>query len=131
MGMKVPCGMDIEMSSEATLRGSGKIPGDSIPRTGESDTGRASMLRPCAYADRDTAEIFGGPNDRIYQKDESVIAIARGFVGKEKNFTGQNFWARGYYVSTVGREEATIRKYIQEEEEEDRRQDQLEKFRDE
>jgi putative transposase len=61
-------------------------------------------------------------------KGKSAIAIARRFVGKEKNFTGQNFWARGYYVSTVGRDEATIRKYIQEDE--DSRQDQLEMFRD-
>jgi putative transposase len=47
-----------------------------------------------------------------YIKGKSAIAIARRFVGKEKNFTGQNFWARWYYVSTVGRDEATIRKYI-------------------
>jgi putative transposase len=56
-----------------------------------------------------------------YIKGKSAIAIARRFVGKHKNFTGQNFWARGYYVSTVGRDEATIRKYIQEQEVEDQR----------
>jgi putative transposase len=54
-------------------------------------------------------------------------AIARRFVGKEKNFTGQNFWARGYYVSTVGRDETAIRKYIQEQE--DKRLDQLDLFK--
>jgi putative transposase len=65
-----------------------------------------------------------------YIKGKSAIAIARRFVGKQKNFTGQNFWARGYYVSTVGRDEATIRKYIQEQEVEDKRLDQLELFKD-
>jgi putative transposase len=65
-----------------------------------------------------------------YIKGKSAIAIARRFVGREKNFTGQNFWARGYYVSTVGRDEATIRKYIQGQEDEDKHQDQLEIFKD-
>jgi putative transposase len=63
-----------------------------------------------------------------YIKGKSAIAIARRFVGKQKNFTGQNFWARGYYVSTVGRDEAAIRKYIREQEVEDQRLDQLELF---
>jgi putative transposase len=65
-----------------------------------------------------------------YIKGKSAIAIARRFVGKEKNFTGQNFWARGYYVSTVGRDETAIRKYIQEQEQEDKRLDQLDLFKD-
>jgi putative transposase len=51
-------------------------------------------------------------------------------VGRQENFTGQNFWARGYYVTTVGREEAVIRKYIQAQEAEDKRLDQLEMFKD-
>ena len=61
-------------------------------------------------------------------KGKSAIHIARKFVGRRKNFTGQHFWARGYYVSTVGRDEATIREYIQKQEEEDRRIDQLQLF---
>jgi REP element-mobilizing transposase RayT len=66
----------------------------------------------------------------VYSKGKSAIAIARRFVGRQKNFTGQNFWAGGYYVSTVGRDEATIRKYIQEQEVEAQRLDQLELFKD-
>ena len=58
-------------------------------------------------------------------KGKSAIHIARTFVGHRKNFTGQSFWARGYFVSTVGRDEATIREYIRNQEVEDRRQDQL------
>ena len=58
-------------------------------------------------------------------KGKSAIHIARTFGGRQKNFTGEHFWARGYYVSTVGIDEAVIRRYIQQQEDEDRRFDQL------
>ena len=58
-------------------------------------------------------------------KGKSAIHIARTYVGVRKNFTGQHFWARGYFVSTVGRDEATIRAYIAAQEQEDRRMEQL------
>ncbi len=61
-------------------------------------------------------------------KGKSAIHIARNFMGHRKNFTGQHFWARGYDVSTVGRDEATIREYIRKQEQEDRRLDQLNMF---
>ncbi len=60
-----------------------------------------------------------------YIKGKSAIHIARQFGGIRRNFTGQSFWARGYFVSTVGRDEEVIRRYIQHQEIEDRRQDQL------
>jgi len=63
-----------------------------------------------------------------YMKGKSAIAIARNLMGRQRNFTGQSFWARGYYVSTVGRDEATIRKYIQHQENEDRRIEQMKLF---
>jgi putative transposase len=65
-----------------------------------------------------------------YIKGKSAIAIARTYLGKRQNYSGQNFWARGYYVSTVGRDEEAIKKYIREQEDEDKRQDQLEMFKD-
>ena len=61
-------------------------------------------------------------------KGKSAIYIARTYLGRRQNFTGQQFWARGYYVSTVGRDEATIRAYIQRQEAEDQRLDQLDIF---
>ena len=61
-------------------------------------------------------------------KGKSAIHIARSDLGRRQNFTGQHFWARGYYVSTVGRDEATIRQYIQKQEAEDQRLDQLNIF---
>ena len=63
-----------------------------------------------------------------FLKGKSAIHSARSYLGRRQNFTGQNFWARGYYVSTVGRDEATIREYIQKQEAEDQRLDQLNIF---
>ena len=60
-----------------------------------------------------------------YIKGKSAIHIAREFAGRKRNFVGQNFWARGYFVSTVGRDETVIRDYIRKQEQEDRRQEQL------
>ena len=56
-----------------------------------------------------------------YIKGKSAIHIARTYAGHRRNFVGQNFWARGYYVSTAGRDEETIRRYIKKQEEMDRR----------
>ncbi len=50
-------------------------------------------------------------------------------MGRGRNFVGENFWARGYFVSTVGRDEKAVREYIKEQEREDQRMDQLEMFR--
>ena len=60
-----------------------------------------------------------------FNKGKSAIHIARDFFGRRKNFTGEEFWARGYHVSTVSKNEDAIRKYIKEQEREDRRIDQL------
>ena len=60
-----------------------------------------------------------------YLKGKSAIQIARTYMGRKKNFTGQHFWARGYFVSTVGADEATVRDYIRSQEAEDRRLDQI------
>jgi len=69
------------------------------------------------------AEVMG------FMKGKSAIHIARTFVGKRRNFVGQHFWARGYMVSTVGKDEAAVRKYIQEQEKADQRLDQMEMFK--
>ena len=74
---------------------------------------------PPKYA---VAQILG------FIKGKSAIHSARTYLEPRQNFTGQHFWARGYYVSTVGRNEATIREYIQKQQAEDQRLDQLEIF---
>lgn len=53
-----------------------------------------------------------------FLKGKSAIAIAKEF-GRQRNFTGEHFWARGYAVSTVGFEEEAIRKYIREQEQDE------------
>ncbi len=58
----------------------------------------------------------------------SAIHIARVFQGRQKNFIGQSFWARGFFVSTVGRDKKVIREYIKKQEAEDKRLDQLQMF---
>ena len=60
-----------------------------------------------------------------YIKGKSAIYIARTFGDRKRNFVGQHFWARGYFVSTVGRDEAVVRAYIRNQEAEDKRVDQL------
>ncbi len=64
-----------------------------------------------------------------YIKGKSAIHIARNYLGRRSNFRGQHFWARGYWVSTVGKDEEAVRKYIRDQEKEDRRLEQLNIFR--
>ena len=54
-----------------------------------------------------------------YVKGKSAIHLARVYGERRRNFVGQHFWARGYFVSTVGRDEAVIREYIKSQENED------------
>lgn len=77
------------------------------------------MSIPPKYA---VAQVLG------YIKGKSAIHIARSYLGRRQNYTDQHFWARGYYVSTLGHDEAAIRAYIREHEAEDQRLDQLSMF---
>lgn len=63
-----------------------------------------------------------------YMKGKSAIYIARTYSGFRRNFIGQSFWARGYYVSTAGRDEDVVRSYIRRQEDFDKKIDQLELF---
>jgi putative transposase len=64
-----------------------------------------------------------------YLKGKSAIHLARVYGGRKRNFVGQHFWARGYFVSTVGRDEATVRDYIRRQEQEDKRLEELDLWR--
>jgi len=64
-----------------------------------------------------------------YLKGKSAIYIARTYRGRSRNFLGESFWARGYFVSTVGRDERKVRDYIRKQEQEDIRLDQLKLFK--
>jgi putative transposase len=75
---------------------------------------------PLKYA---VAQVIG------FIKGKSAIHLARVYGDRKQNYVGQNFWARGYFVSTVGRDEAVIREYIRNQEAEDKRLDQLNMWR--
>ena len=60
-----------------------------------------------------------------YIKGKSAIHMAREYGERKRNFVGQHFWARGYFVSTIGRDEEVIRNYIRHQEKEDERLEQL------
>jgi putative transposase len=64
-----------------------------------------------------------------YMKGKSAIHIARTYLGQRKNHNGMHFWARGYFVSTVGTNEEVVRAYIQDQEKEDHRVEQLSLFK--
>ena len=64
-----------------------------------------------------------------YMKGKSAIHIARTDLGQRKNYSGMSFWARGYFVSTVGADEEVVRAYIREQEQEDHRVEQLQLFK--
>ena len=59
-----------------------------------------------------------------YLKGKSAIMVARLFGKKSRNFKGESFWARGYFVSTVGLDETMVREYIKHQEERDKYFDQ-------
>lgn len=54
-----------------------------------------------------------------YLKGKIAIAIARKFKGRQRNFNGEHFWARGYFVSTLGLDEVVVREYIRHQESQD------------
>jgi putative transposase len=62
-------------------------------------------------------------------KGKSAIHVARVYGERKRNFVGQHWWARGYFVSTVGRDEALIREYIRHQQEEDKRLEQMNLWR--
>ncbi len=60
-----------------------------------------------------------------YIKGKTAIHVDRVYGEKKRNFVGRHFWARGYFVSTVGRDEQVIREYIRKQEAEDKRIEKL------
>ena len=74
---------------------------------------------PLKYA---VAQVVG------FIKGKSAICVARNFGNRRKNFTGEKFWARGYFVSTCGKDDEEIKEYIKHQEQEDKRLDQLNLF---
>ena len=92
-------------------------------RPREQDRGRASDARPCPHAHFRSAEIFRGGGDRLYQGGRVRSGSRR--MSSAKRAISHKFWARGYFVSTAGRDEETLRASIKSQELQDRELDQL------
>ena len=130
MGLQVSCGVDSQVSKKKMYGPLRKELGAVFhelarPKEGQVVEGHLLLDHvhllisiPPKYA---VSRVVG------FIKGKSAIHVARTF-GRKKNFTGPSFGARGYYVSTTGKDEEEVRRYIRKQEEEDRRLDQLNLF---
>jgi putative transposase len=116
MGLQLPSDIGAQTTTESHFRASSSAIGSDISRAGEAkgvpDYRGSPNAGPRAHVYRDStqapvASVIG------FLKRKSAIAIAK-LCGKERNFTGEHFWARGYPVSTVGFELEQVRTYIRE-----------------
>src|SRR5215467_4021484 len=116
MGLQVSCGIRAQGPKASDLRTDATAIGTDFPCTGATkgmpDSGRTSDAGPCTYVHCHSAQTPGGFGHWI-SEGKSAIAIAR-LRGRERNFSGEHFWARGYAVSTVGFELEQVRQYIRE-----------------
>ena len=132
MGVQIPHSLHPEGPEENAVWSVAGTFGGGVPDAGETkgmpDRGRPFDAGPCAYDDIDTTQICSVSGDRVYQRQERD-PHGRVYGERKRNFVGQHFWARGYIVSTVGRDEATIREYIRSQEKEDARLEQLNLWR--
>ena len=81
---------------------------------------RAYDGRSCAHDDIDSTEICSIPGGWVYQRKKCNPYSPHLHWAAKRNYVGQHFWARGYFASTVGRDEQVIREYIRHQEAEDR-----------
>ena len=128
MGLQISRDLHTEVPKTNAVRTTEAASGRGVSQVGnaerEPSRGRASdagsrahdAVDPTEYA---VSQVVG------FIKGKSAIHLARVYGERKRNFIGQHFWARGYFVSTVGRDEAVIREYIRNQEKEDERLDQL------
>jgi hypothetical protein len=130
VGMQVPSGLDSEMPEEgfmwATSKGSGTNPSKVGITEREWNGRREAKGGSCSHGGFDSPEIFGIASGWVCE-GQSSIWVARA-TGRRRNFLGQNFWARGYCVPTIGLDEEAIREYVRSQEEADKKSDQLRMF---
>jgi putative transposase len=130
--VQISRGVYPEVPTQDALRAVATIPWGVVPQAGGAKESRIEeghlmpdhvhmlISIPPKYA---VSQVVG------YIKGKSAIHLARVYGEHKRNFVGQSFWARGYFVSTVGRDEAVIQRYIQDQEHEDKRLDQLSLWR--
>ena len=132
MGVQIPCSFDAEMPRKTLYHELRRHLGEVFRRLAEQkecqieeghlrpDHVHMMIAIPPKYA---VSQVIG------FIKGKSAIHLARVYGERKRNFVGQHFWARGFWVSTVGRDEAVIREYIRKQEEEDKRLDQMNLWR--
>jgi len=127
--MQISRGVHTEVSEESVVSTVAEGTRNGVSRigqtAGERGAGGPSDGRSCAYAALNTAEAFGVGGDGI-REGQKRYSRGPGVCWPEAEFCGPALLARGYWVSTVGKDEAAVRRYIQEQEKEDQRLDQLE-----
>ncbi len=131
MGMQISSNVDTQIPQKESLWWSSQIFGWSVRRSGTKtrmwNNRRPSYGRSCTHADFDSIQMCAFPVVGFI-KGRSAILIARQYSGRKRNFTGRHFWAKSYHDFTVGKDDEAISKYIEEQEREDRRIDQLSYF---
>src|SRR5262245_16589275 len=132
MGVQISRGVHSQVPQEDVVRGVATSSGRSVPKVGraegEQNRGGPSLSRSRAHVDLippkyAVSQVIG------FIKGKSAIHLARVYGERKRNFVGQHFWARGYFVSTVGRDTEVIRDYIRKQEEEDMRLEQMNLWR--
>src|SRR5262245_50502850 len=129
MGLQIPRDLHPEVSQEGVIRSVALPSWRGVPAQKDSRIEEGHLMPdhvhmmisiPPKYA---VSQVVG------FIKGKSAIHLARVYGERKRNFIGQHFWARGYYVSTVGRDEQVIREYIRKQEEEHKRLEQLNLWR--
>jgi hypothetical protein len=128
MGLQVSSGMGAKMPPEGFVRPISQVHRTGATRPGwaerEHDPGRASARRSCALAGVDSTEVFRG-SDGVVIRGKSATHIARSYLGRRKNHTGVHLLGQGLFCFDRSTDGVMIRAYIQKQEEDDTRIDQL------
>ena len=128
MGVQISCGVYPEVPEEDVVRQLRKHLGEVFRNLAEQKESRIEEGH--LLADHVHMMIAIPPKYAVSQgvgfiKGKSAIHLARVYGERKQNYAGQSFWARGYFVSTVGRDERVIREYIRNQEREDQRLDEM------
>ena len=126
MGLQISRSVYTEAKEEADFGGCVTVGGDihELARHKESKIVEGHLMGIRACVSEYSAEVCGGECGRIHQ-GEKCHSDSQDVWWPTAHFTGENFWARGYFVSTVGLEENMVRAYIRNQEEEDERYEQM------
>src|SRR5215831_16733780 len=132
MGLQIPLGLHSQVPEKNDLWRIAPASRRGVPQAGaaerEPDRGGSSSRGSRAYVDFDSAEICGVAGGWLHQGEE-CNPFGPVYGERKRNFVGQHFWARGYFVRTVGRDQELIREYIKKQEAEDTRLEQLNLWR--